>query len=427
MPDGRRALALFLLAVLLTAVPAAAQNNSAATVEIPPPPAPRADTVGPEQLRDFSLPGTATRPTEQPAAPARTGTPPPAASTPQPQPRSDTGRTPAVTSSAAAPRTTTAPVPPAAEPAPATPPNNSSPAPALTLDLPPPTPAPDVAPVSAPPSLPEPESEPASSGSPFAVWPWVLAALAVAGAALFWFRRRRGAESGRYGELAFAGAAPAPEPARVPPAPRPTPAPPPLRPASETPPAPPPVRPTAELPPAPPPITGGIVSTRLRPWVDLEFAPIRAVLTETEALVEFDLLAVNSGSVPARDVVIEGVILNAGAEQEQELAAFFARPQASAQGIEVIPPLGRVPMRSQVRLPRAGIREYAVEDRRLFVPVVAFNAAYRWSGGTGRTSASFLVGLGQAGAEKLGPFRVDQGEREWRGLAAKLLPSGERR
>lgn len=174
-------------------------------------------------------------------------------------------------------------------------------------------------------------------------------------------------------------------------------------------------------------MTGGIVSTRLRPWVDLEFAPVRAVLSDDEAVIEFDLLAVNSGSVPARDVVIEGVILNAGAEQDKELATFFARPQASAEGIEVIPPLGRVPLRSQVRLPRGAIREYAAEDRRLFVPVVAFNAAYRWSGGTGRTSASFLVGLGQPGADKLGPLRVDQGPREWRGLAAKLLSPGERR
>lgn len=171
----------------------------------------------------------------------------------------------------------------------------------------------------------------------------------------------------------------------------------------------------------------GIVSSRLRPWIDLEFAPRRAVLTDTEVVIDFEIVVHNSGSTPARQVLVEAVILNAGEEQDQALGAFYARPEIPGDGIEAVPPLGNILLQSQVRVQRTGMREYAVEGRRLFVPIVAFNAAYRWSAGSGRTSAAFLVGVGQPGTEKLGPLRIDQGPREWRTLAAKLLPSQVRR
>jgi hypothetical protein len=410
---------LILLAAVLLAAPAAAQTNSAAPVEIPPAPAPRQDTVGPEQLREFSLPGTVTRRSDAPAEPrpspapttapparaqATTGTPPPAQARPRP---------PAAAPAATAP--TAAPEPELDRSAP--------PAPSLSLDLPPATPAPQQAPE--PSAVPAPAPLPPVDDSPVRLWPWLLLALLAGGGALLWvFRRRARDQRGRYGELAFAGAAPAeaPEPVR-PPAPRPTPAPPPLRPASETPPAP---RPAADTPVSPPaPV--GVVSSRLRPWIDLEFVPLRATLTDTEAVIDFELGILNSGSVPGRQVVVEAIILNAGEEQEASLATFYARANIDGEGIEAIPPLGRLPLRSQVRLPRAGIREYAADDRRLFVPIVAFNAIYRWSGGTGRTSASFLVGLDNGVSAKLGPLRLDQGPREWRTLAARLLPSHQRR
>ena len=40
--------------------------------------------------------------------------------------------------------------------------------------------------------------------------------------------------------------------------------------------------------------------------------------------------------------------------------------------------------RSLVSLPRDQLRIFEVERRTLFVPLVGFNAVYRWSGGKGR-------------------------------------------
>ena len=59
-----------------------------------------------------------------------------------------------------------------------------------------------------------------------------------------------------------------------------------------------------------------------------------------------------------------------------------------------------------------------VAGRKLFVPLVGVNALYRWSGGEGQTSASYLVGRDNDG-EKMAPLRLDLGPRVFRGLGAR--------
>ena len=61
----------------------------------------------------------------------------------------------------------------------------------------------------------------------------------------------------------------------------------------------------------------------------------------------------------------------------------------------------------------------------MFIPLIAFNALYRWSGGNGQTSTSHLVGR-RTRTDKLAPLRADQGARAIAGLAAHLLPTGVR-
>ena len=124
--------------------------------------------------------------------------------------------------------------------------------------------------------------------------PWLLAALALGlgGGFLFWRNRARAA--------AYAGgpefdlfAAPEPEPA-------PTPAPQLPRAA--------PVPPAPDAAPAPKPASPesfGVVSSRLRPWIELGFNPTRCVLDEQALTVEFELELFNSGSVPARGVRVD--------------------------------------------------------------------------------------------------------------------------
>ena len=70
--------------------------------------------------------------------------------------------------------------------------------------------------------------------------------------------------------------------------------------------------------------------------------PDRAVVTENEVLVQFDVLLANSGSAPARDVLVEAKLVPAHAKQDEEIAAFFQYPQATGDRMAAIPPLGKV-------------------------------------------------------------------------------------
>lgn len=343
--------------------------------------------IGPPQLRDFNLNGTVTRRAEEAVPPA-------------PAPTGETQRTaaqrpaqPARESAAAASRP---------DPAPRREEARTQPS-AASLELPPPTrarpntasavtavrdsdlgPAPAFAPAAAEPVL------DVSQGS-LPVLPWLLAAFALAGAAAWFFLRHRPRESyAGAGALAFQGPASAPPPARAPP------------------------RPPAAAPPQQPESTG-IVSTRLRPWLEIEFVPMRAVVDEHKAAIQFELSVFNSGSVPARDVLIEGCMFNAGAAQDRQIGTFFDNPVAQGERIPVIPPLQRVAVKSAVILPREQVRPIEIEGRQLFVPLVAFNALYAWSRGTGQSSASYLVGK-DTNSEKLAPFRLDLGPRMFRNL-----------
>ena len=229
--------------------------------------------------------------------------------------------------------------------------------------------------------------------------PWLLAALAVGLGIVFyaWRQRSRAAYAGAEALEAFvpAEAPPAPEPLRRAPAP-------------------------AEPAPIPPqPAPGLIVSTRLRPWLDVDFVPGRCILTEESATIEFTLSILNSGTGPARDVLIEACMFNAGPAQDQEIAAFFEHPVAKGERLPQIPPLKKVTLKSAVTLPRDQVREFEVAARRLFVPLIGFNAIYRWGNSSeGQTSMSYLVGRDTNG-EKMAPFRTDVGPRIFRGLGAR--------
>ena len=143
-------------------------------------------------------------------------------------------------------------------------------------------------------------------------------------------------------------------------------------------------------------------------------------------MIEFEIDLFNSGTAPARTIVAEASLLNASATQDEELAAFFSRPAPAGEPLDAIPPMKRTTMTSRVVAPRAAIQEYDVGDRKAFVPVLAFNAVYEWSSGSGRTSTAYLVGR-ETNGDKLGPLRLDSGNRELLGLGARPLPIGIRR
>ncbi|HEY8434962.1 MAG TPA: hypothetical protein VIK68_10175, partial [Sphingomicrobium sp.] len=93
--------------------------------------------------------------------------------------------------------------------------------------------------------------------------------------------------------------------------------------------------------------------------------------------------------------------------------------------IVAIPPLKRVKIKTKVVAPREAVQAYELGGKQVFVPVIAFNALYQWSGGEGHTAASYMLGRDTEG-EKLAPFRLDLGPRIFRGVASRLLPAGLR-
>jgi hypothetical protein len=403
--------------VLGLSTPALAQNADA-PVDVTAAPPPSSETVGPSQLRDFNLKGTVTRPADRPAT--TNGAPPPAtttvapppaasrttatdASRPDPAPRSSgttaqqPSRTAAVTSDEPVPSSSiSAPV--AEDTA------SDSPAPATYQPAPMATGA----------------VLPAEDGS--LPWPWIAAvfALVLGGAFVAWSRKGRRERYGDPGRMAFAGLAPEVErdvpPAAAPrPRPRPDPVPAGVRPAQGS-------AASSPIPAAaaePKKDDGLIVTTGLKPQLNIQFQPDRAVVTETDVLVQFDVLLANSGSAPARDVLVEAKLICAHAGQDQEIAAFFQNPVGQGDRIAAIPPRAQITLKSAVRVPISQLHCFEAGGRRLFVPLVAFNILFRSNAGEGRASASFLVGRGGEEDQKLAPFRIDLGPRVFRGLSAR--------
>jgi len=411
------------------AAPALAQDAAppAAAQTITAPPASSAEeVVGPAQLRDFSLQGTVTRRAETPARPQ-----------PRPQPRQDAAASDAPTRTAEAPdpqperpgRTAareTSNQAPAREVSASVGPAAGLPTPDQTLSFSPATLTPQ--PVVEPEPTPIDGTATDAAGGFVSHWPWLLALVAALGAAVWYFRRQRPGYA-----LAGAGAdasafelpppAPraqprpaAPKPVAPPPAPRaPAPEEPPLKGAVVStrlriaPEAKPQIKPATPSP--------GIVSARLRPWLDIEFAPLAATFNDQHAVIQFDVTLFNSGSAPARDVLLEARLFNAGDGQDEAIAKYFENPAAQGDRIEVVQPLQRIAFRTSAKVPRAQMRIFEAGGRKVWVPLIGFNASYRWSSGDGQTSASYLLGRNTNG-ERMAPFRVDLGARTFNDLGA---------
>jgi hypothetical protein len=342
-----------------------------------------ANTVGPPQLRDFTLPGRRTTPpvATQPAAPppAATAAPPIAPRAPTPRPPAQAA--PSRQSEARQQRART--VPPA---------RNRAPFPAATTAVPPPAPA-EVAPplvqtspqptAPAPTTAPAPpEATPASPGR-FGWWPWLLAALALAAAAGFFLLRRRTRAPARGEPLGRSVAA-----------------------WRETP------EPAAVAVPEPLP-EAGAAPRRARLEVDIN--PDRAAATDDGALVHYALILTNRGDAAAGNIRIDGRMFNASADGAVD--AFFRAPihEVSGSPHVAIAPGQSIALDGQIGMPKAELQAIEVQGRLIFVPLVAINVAYDWEGGSGRTSTSWLVGRQPASPEaKMGAFRLDLGPRIYR-------------
>jgi hypothetical protein len=375
-------------------------------------PANETGTVGPRELEDFSINGTVTQPAPQrpaPTAPATRPQPPaqqPAAERPAPPSAS-----PAETVSTDAERDR--PASPAREERAATstetqPLRQTAPASSVTVALPGLDSQGEASAAAQDIQVPD-----APSGEDMLLWPWLLAAVAAAAATGVYFNRGRlqSALAGGAEAQAFEAPSPPPRPAPPPVAPRK------LAPRHDpTPKTPAPVAaPTAEEP------LKGFVSTRLRPWIELGFDASRCVVENDKVTIDFEIEMINSGNAPARGVLVEARLVNAGPGQDSEIGQFFAHPVGQGERIDSIAPLKNVRIKSRIVTPLSNVQVLDVAGRKVFVPLIAFNILYGWARGTGQTSASYLVGR-DTKSDKMAPFRLDLGPRLFRSLAQAPLP-----
>ncbi|HEX7742883.1 MAG TPA: hypothetical protein VF442_10705 [Sphingobium sp.] len=384
---------MLFIAPLLLASPALAQDQDSGepVFNLPRQTQPPADPnrQGPE-LNVFR---GAPTPVTPPPVVTPTIVPPPAITpapqpTPQPQP-------PAATQPQR-------PAPSVRQPAPTPPPSNAPATPAATPE-PQPTPSPEATPAPAAPAA---EPPLAPSGEP-SRWPWIGAGVAALAALLTaaWLlrRRKRDADEIFEEEPLFAEEG---EQAPAPPAATPRP----LSPSRPTPPAPVPVPPP---PPAP--------QTADRPWIDLAMEVRGARLSLMGATITYVLTLHNRGQRPAEDLLIRTLIANADTGQQAMLQQFFAGAVGlPTHSVVSVAPGESHSLTGELRLLPDQIAPVQMDGRALLIPLVAFDAQYRWTdegseaSGAGRTGGAFIVGQEKSPpADRLAPFRLDLGPRQY--------------
>ena len=164
-----------------------------------------------------------------------------------------------------------------------------------------------------------------------------------------------------------------------------------------------------------------------RPWLELDLKAERLSSTDDASLVLFELEIANTGAAPARNLRIDVKMFNAGEQQDQEIGAFFrtAGRESTKCNLPGIRAGQTGVIRGEVKMSREDMRAVVLDNRYLFIPVIAVNALYDYADGqTGQTSKSYVVGreLEQPEGEKnekMGAFRVDQGPRIWRSVGQR--------
>lgn len=385
-----KGLRVILAATALTAVPGMAWAQEAQQAQ------PKEAPIGPPQLRDFQL-ERSRRIVTQPT-PAPQPTPPPAQRSepePAPQQRQPAQRTaPAQRTSEPArtlPPAPRAPVPtapraPAAtqDPAPRAEipaPEAAAPAPAAADTAPLPPAAFDASPVDQAPAAPAPAALPPVSGGDqpagLPLWLLLLGGLALGLGGYFFVTRRASQRRALASPAPEAFAAAQPQPPR---APRPDPVP--------------------------------------RAWLELELTPERTKADFEESVVEFEITIRNNGGSTASNIRMQAKLICSTPEQDQEIAAFHKKKPGEHRTLTIpdIPAGQELRFKGSVDIKRDQIKVLKVQDRLLFVPLIAVNAFYSWgTERTGQTSKSFLIGREQTNpADKMAPFRLDLGPRVYR-------------
>lgn len=267
--------------------------------------------------------------------------------------------------------------------------------------------APDEAANAAPvPAEPAPAAEASSEGLP---WLWIAGGIVLLAAAFFLGRRRNESNEDEAvpepvepvaAESVAEETAPPPSPAPV------APPPPPLTPAPQA--------------------VADTITDRARIDLSLEVTGARNSLMGLT--VGYALTLTNRGERTAQDVLVRGLIGNAGGDQQTLLQPFVSgQTGLPLHSAVAIAPGASQRLTGELRLTADQIVPVPMGERLLLIPLAAFDAQYRWGedsadpAGTGRAGGAFIIGQEQEPrAERLSPFRLDLGPRQYRRPGARV-------
>ena len=137
-----------------------------------------------------------------------------------------------------------------------------------------------------------------------------------------------------------------------------------------------------------------------------------------ESVVEFEMAIRNNGGSPARNIKLQAKLICSTPDQDKEIQAFHRKKPGEHKTLPV-PDLQagqELRLKGRVDIKREDLKALRVDQKLLFVPLVAVNAFYDWgTARSGQTSKSFLVGREKPEpSDKMGPFRLDLGPRVYR-------------
>ena len=148
-----------------------------------------------------------------------------------------------------------------------------------------------------------------------------------------------------------------------------------------------------------------------------------ARLTLLGATIGYRLMLHNRGNRAAEDILVRSLITNADPQQQQALfQPFFAGETGlPVHSVVSIAPGETQALIGEMRLDAQAIAAIPMGERALLIPLIAFDAHYRWTGagssdseGAGRTGRVFIIGEERSPpVERLSPFRLDLGPRQY--------------
>lgn len=156
-----------------------------------------------------------------------------------------------------------------------------------------------------------------------------------------------------------------------------------------------------------------------RATLDIELRVKRAGTNLLSAAVDYDIMIRNLGEAFAQGVQVDVRLLSAGTEQDGWIRTLFASPiERSITPPFDLPPQGAIELSGMAMMPKEMVSVMTVQDRVLFVPVLAINLLYGWDGGEGQTATSYVVGIDRGEGAKLAPFRIDTTPRMQQGVTS---------